>query len=216
MNSFIKNIPSLRWVRGRPTRVYLCGPIAKNCWRHKLVPDLRNAFGSEDERACARHDVVTELPTITAGFVCVGPWFIGCDHGCAHGQGTHGTEGGGCLDEPLGTQDLSDVFHANIERIRRADAVFAYIDRTEAYGSAYELGAAAILGKSIFVGFPPNASWQDDMWFAAQAGLGSKRGHVGPVEVVWAKFCMTLDISLKVANWPIITALTFGGCNHGC
>ena len=37
------NIP-LKRVRGSRKRVYLCGPIAKNCWRHRLVPGLREAF----------------------------------------------------------------------------------------------------------------------------------------------------------------------------
>ena len=45
------NIPSLRLVRNRPVRVYLCGPIKRNCWRHKLVPGLRNAFPPDGERA---------------------------------------------------------------------------------------------------------------------------------------------------------------------
>jgi hypothetical protein len=193
------DVPSLRMVRGRPVRVYLCGPIAKNCWRHRLVPGFRDAFCGE-EGAHARYDVVTELATITPGFVCVGPWFIGCDHGCAHGQGTHGTEGRGCLEDPLGRQNRSDVYHANMERIRRADAVFAYIDREKALGSAFELGAAMDRGKPIFVGFPPDKPWQHDMWFAAQAGLGSKSGHVGPVEVLWKKFCLILDVALKVAS----------------
>jgi hypothetical protein len=92
------------------------------------------------------------------------------------------------------------VFEANIERIRRADALFAYFDREEAYGSATEIGVAMALGKPIFVGFAPEAPWQDDLWFAAQAGFGSKAGHVGPVEALWGKFCLTIDVALKLAK----------------
>ena len=195
------SIPSLRLVRNRAVRVYLCGPIAKNCWRHTLVPGLRETFcASEHERALARFDVITELPTITPGVVCVGPWFAACDHGCAHGQGTHGVDGNGCLEDPLGQQGHAEVFDANIERIRRADALFAYFDRQEAYGSTTEIGFAMSLGKPIFIGFPLNATWQDDMWFTAQAGYGASGGHIGPVKDVWARFCLTLDVSQKMAK----------------
>jgi hypothetical protein len=197
---FPNTIPSLRLVRNRPIRVYACGPIAKNCWRHKLVPGLREAFGEDAyARARAQHDVVTELPTITRGVVCIGPWFVSCDHGCAHGPGKHGAIGS-CDDEAVINdvrEGRSVVFDANIERIRRADAVFAYIDRAEAYGSAVEIGFAKALCKPIFIGFSPHAPWRDDMWFAAQAGLGSPSGHVGPVKAVWAKFCETLNVGLK-------------------
>lgn len=194
---------SLKLVRNRSARVYLCGPIAKNDWRHDLVPGLREAFGEDAyARARAQCDVVTELPTITGGVACVGPWFVSCDHGCAHGPGKHGAIGS-CDDEAV-TNDIHEgrsvVFHANIERIRRADAVFTYIDRKEAYGSAFELGVAMDQGKPIFVGFPPNAPWRDDMWFPAQGGLGSPSGHVGPVKAVWAKFCDTLNFGLKTAK----------------
>ena len=177
-----------------PLRVYLCGPIAKNCWRHK-VPELRDAFsGDERPRESARHDVYTALPTITTGVVCVGPWFVGCDHGCAHGRSTHGTEGNGCLRDTLGEQHRDDVFQANVTRIRGADAVFAYIDRKEAYGSAFEFGLAKALGKPIFIGFPAKGRWRDDMWFAATAGLGGPAGHVGSVELLWTKFCRILGV----------------------
>jgi hypothetical protein len=43
-------IPSLRLVRNRSARVYLCGPIAKNDWSRELVPRLREAFGDDAHR----------------------------------------------------------------------------------------------------------------------------------------------------------------------
>ncbi len=186
------DLPLLRLVRNRPVRVYLCGPIKKNCWRHKLVPGLRSAFPPDGERA--RHDVLTELTTISSGFTCNGPWFVGCDHGCMHGRCRHGALGY-CFDN--GQQDRSIVFRANIERINRAEAVFAYIDRAEAYGSAFELGHANAIGKPVFVGFPPGVRWRDDMWFSAQAGLGSATGHAGAVEELWKKFCDTIGTGLR-------------------
>ena len=89
---------------------------------------------------------------------------------------------------------------SNIERIRRADAVFAYIDRNGAYGSPFELGVAKLLDKPIFIGFSPDAPWRDDMWFSAQAGLGDPSGHVGSVEALWVTFCQPLGVSLKGAK----------------
>jgi hypothetical protein len=88
------------------------------------------------------------------------------------------------------------VFRANIERINRADAVFAYFDRAEAYGSGFELGHASAIGKPLFVGFPPGVAWRDDMWFSAQAGLGGATGHVGAVEELWKKFCGMIGTGL--------------------
>ncbi len=200
MNAF-SNIEQLQEVLGRRVRVYLAGPIGKNCWRHQLVPELREAF-AEDERARARarFAVVTELSTCTAGFACVGPWFVSCDHGCAHGPGTHGTEGGGCLADGLGGQAHSDVYRTNIYRLRHADAVFAYFDRAEAYGSLFELGVAMERRVPIFMGFPPNAPWREGMWFSAQAGFGDHAGHVGTVEELWDEFCQSLDLELIRKN----------------
>lgn len=53
-------IPSLRLVRNRSARVYLCGPIAKNDWRRELLPGLREAFGED------AHCQFTSLPTRAA------------------------------------------------------------------------------------------------------------------------------------------------------
>jgi nucleoside 2-deoxyribosyltransferase len=106
------------------------------------------------------------------------------------------TERGGCLEDPLGLQNRGEVFNTNLERIRRADAVFAYIDREEAYGSAVEIGYAKAIGKPIFVGFSPDAPWQDDMWFAARAGVGWATGHVGSVKFLWEKFYRTIGFRL--------------------
>ena len=184
-------------------RVYLGGPIGKNDWRHQLVPGLSNAFAENgDQHERARRDVMTELPTITPSVVCVGPWFIGCDHGCAHGRSTHGTEGGGCLADVPGPQFRRDVFDTNLKRLRRADAVFAYFDRKEAYGSAFELGAAHALGKPIYAGFPRRASWQDDMWFPACAGLGQAEGNVGSLQELWQQFCLVIGAGSRLRPAP--------------
>ena len=68
------------------------------------------------------------------------------------------------------------MFRVNIERVNRADAVFAYVDRAEAYGSAFELGHASAMGKPIFVGFPPGVRWRKDMWFSPRPGSATQLG----------------------------------------
>lgn len=172
-----------------PTKVYFAGPIVKTCYRHVLVPGLREAFSAdENDRARALSDTTTQLPTITPGVVCTGPWFCSCDHGCMHGPGTHGTLGS-CDDSGIEIDAArSLVFEANLERIRASTAVFAYIDRSEAYGTCFELGVAMTLNKPIFIGFPCESRLFDDMWFPRQPAFE----YIGSVKGAWAKFCRTL------------------------
>jgi hypothetical protein len=189
VSSTSRSFPSPIVPLGREILVYLCGKISKSDWRHKIVLGLRYESGDPDSWERARYDDAFDLPTITRGFTCCGPWVIGCDHGCVHGRGTHGTEGGGCL--PFGEQDRTDVFQISLARIRRADAVFAYIDRPDAHGSLVEIGYAKQHSKLVFVGFPRTKTrWREDMWFCAQADDYDPGGHVGSVEELWTKFCL--------------------------
>src|SRR5271156_6450402 len=109
------------------------------------------------------------------------------------------TEDNDCWSGAVGN-DHDAVFQANLERIRRADAVFAYIDRAGAYGSAFEIGVAWALCLPTFVGFSTGALWRDDMWFPARSGVGDPRGHVGPVKNLWAQFCRTLRVTGGVSR----------------
>ncbi len=204
----------------RPFSVYLAGPIQKMDWRHKIVPGLREKYFDEtDKHGVAKFDTSTEMATITEDVVCVGPWFVACDHGCFHGPGSHGALGGlerltpkalkalltnlalqgltqeGIEDCPAPGNDNNrqTVFHTSIAQIRRSDAVFCYVDRKGAYGTNFELGYAHALEIPIFVSFSDGQrALSDDMWFAAMAGVGSHGGDVGPVEVLWERFCIWL------------------------
>ena len=57
-----------------------------------------------------------------------------------------------------------EVYNICIEQIKKSDIVFAYIDDTTCYGTLFELGYAASIGKDIIIlydyKFPSN-----DMWF---------------------------------------------------
>ena len=108
-------------------KVYLAGKISKNCWRHSLVPDLRgylvgNCIDSPyvaDERVDRLY--WDELPTIFDGVSCVGPYFASCDHGCYHGDGSHGLQ-------TVEGQNIRNVIARLCSlAIRQADLVFAWI-----------------------------------------------------------------------------------------
>jgi nucleoside 2-deoxyribosyltransferase len=108
-----------------------------------------------------------------------GPYFISCDHGCYHGRSEHGAgaepgenpyapDSNGCGG---GGASRGYVVARCLEWLRRADAVFGWLDDGSAYGTVAELGYAAALGTPIYLGLPgAGARWDerlDDLWFAA-------------------------------------------------
>lgn len=183
-------LPTQKFDLNSITKVYLAGPIAKNDWRHALVHGLREKFSEDEEaRARSRYDTTTALPMVTPGYFSVGPWFYGCDHGCGHGVSTHGA-GNECLPEVFAPElHHAEIFSANMKRLQRADAVFAYIDRDAAYGTMFELGFAFAKGIPAFIAFPPNAAWEKDMWFAAQSGVDPLISRIASVNLAWDAFC---------------------------
>lgn len=96
-----------RW-RGRhhltipeaPMNLYLAGKIAKNDWRHEIVADLRVAFADDFYGTCGHElgavvaDPAYRWPVLRRAIFnhhsYTGPFFISCDHGCAHGDNLHG------------------------------------------------------------------------------------------------------------------------------
>jgi len=168
--------PSMLAVNQSPKRVYLAGPIDYQGWRGEIVP----CHSELDFRKPRDMQMgVFDLPTITRGVVCVGPLYYVCGHSASRDR--------------EGRRLREDVFHDNLSRVERADAVFAYFDSAKDRASDFELGYAHALRKPIFVGFSPHAAaLQAEMWFAAQAGIGSGINHVGSVQELWALFCLTL------------------------
>ena len=74
-----------------PIRIYLAGKITKNGWRKEIVPQLRSAWGAPCLDAADWRDI-DPLEFYLGGvhFHYVGPYFVGCDHGCFHGPNSHG------------------------------------------------------------------------------------------------------------------------------
>lgn len=152
------------------TTVYLAGKVAKNDWRHEAVPDLRGALGYGPE-------VGPEMPegeffVLGTGVRYSGPFFVGCDHGCAHGPSTHGSGVGPesitCSQTPT---TRSDVVRRCREGIERADHVFAWLDDLTAYGTLFEIGLAVGLGKKTWL-YTRASRDHDDLWFAKHGATG--------------------------------------------
>lgn len=150
---------------GQPTRlpaVYLAGKIRKNCWRHSLVAGLRDHhwnFG----------------PLKQDDFVYVGPFFVGCDHGCYHQVSSHGN-GSGCTHN----QESSQPCVAELCRtaIRKADLLFCYLDSADCYGTIAEIERAHVYGVPAVIAFAPNIATAklNDFWFVCTV---AKQVHYG-------------------------------------
>ncbi|MDZ4871985.1 MAG: hypothetical protein CLLPBCKN_001373 [Chroococcidiopsis cubana SAG 39.79] len=130
-----------------------------------------------------------------------GAFAISCDHGCFHGDGDHGWgfgnvdyECGQFVDELSNgasvkwdvatTKPHEDGVYVNgyfssredlvkrcFNQIQTCDAVHAYIDSFDCYGTLVELGYAAALNKPTYIVLAPNVSQdvsileKDELWF---------------------------------------------------
>lgn len=198
----------------RPPRVYMAGKVAKLDWRHSLVGlSLKNVDLRYDPES---QTVVAVDPISVDGFEYAGPFFLADDHGCFHGQHSHGF---GALHWPdCAVGDVSDEVARASERLygnsgawaktrevthrscltwlRSSDVVFAWIDNYDAYGTLVELGYAAALGIPIYLAFDlmfdgprgPDSpsSVWNDLWFAEQTA--TTRDMLGDVGTAWESF----------------------------
>lgn len=184
--------------------IYLAGKISANDWRHTIVPDLRDTclkFGVEglpDNWPILRHGIAPNRHY-------VGPYFIGCDHGCYHGKDSHGF-GPGCSGDieefPGETYDNHCPTRAKEQyvvkqchdAIDRADVVFAWIDDLTAFGTIFELGYA-VGRKQVYLASPDEVS--NDLWFMRAAIEATPNSHLiyenGPIEA----FAIVSDILTK-------------------
>lgn len=159
------------------TKIYLAGKIAKQDWRHGVTPGLREATTDRNGLGPAGH-LPESLDTRFSALTYVGPFFAGCDHGCAHGGDTHGRSGG-CTAGHSRARTAQDC----LAQIASADVVLAWLDELDprehctAYGTLVEVGYALALGKRVVVAAarapqdPAEAQLVDrhpidDVWFA--------------------------------------------------
>lgn len=132
-------------------QVYLGGKIRQNCWRHKLVKDLRGHHWNDG-------------PLQQVNFDYVGPFFVCCDHGCYHHPSTHGN-GYGCSP----SFDISRKTVAKLCRkaVDGCDLLFCYIDAPDCYGTIAEIERAHVRGIRVVIVFAPGIAsiWKNDFWF---------------------------------------------------
>ncbi|MBG0797561.1 nucleoside 2-deoxyribosyltransferase [Methylocystis sp. L43] len=176
--------------RSRKPRLYLAGKISRSGWRDDLLNgrcgySQSRANFAVDARGEALH-VRDPYHEVDCGdFAYVGPFFEDFGHGAAHGPGTHGAIAEYPLEEELATVSVKErsdaiaalkalrafVFNANMSAIERADAIFAYVDELDCFGTLVELGHAFALAKPIFICLGPSLSEAEkgDLWFALEA-----------------------------------------------
>ena len=132
----LENMKNGSVYRPKGITLYLAGKISKNDWRHRLVPGLRDLPWDGP---------VIETPVlengIAPGLHFSGPNFVGCDHGCFHGGGTHGAidDGKNCgsgTPAAIPYKDRHLVAFASLWQIKRSNIVFAWIEA--AVGNAPE------------------------------------------------------------------------------
>jgi len=132
-------------------RVYLAGKIRQNCWRHRLIDGLRTHSWNDG-------------PLAQEEFIYVGPFFVGCDHGCYHKGSTHGA-GIGC------TPDLDIHLWCVAQYCRNAveacDLVFAFIESRDCHGTIAELERAHTKKIPVVIAFAPGLATPiaNDFWF---------------------------------------------------
>lgn len=133
------------------SNVYLAGKIRQQCWRHRLVKGLRQHRWEHG-------------PLRQVDYTYIGPFFVGCDHGCYHRDSTHGN-GEGCTPD----YDLNRNRVATYCRtaILHADLVFAYIESTDCFGTIAELERAHCFGVPVVIAFAPGVATpsSNDFWF---------------------------------------------------
>lgn len=173
----------------KPQRIYLAGKITKNGWRDTILGHRAGALSPADWR-----EGWSDLPNaILDTHTYVGPYFVGCDHGCAHGPGTHGAgagvgagtvgqyaaaqadadAAGELYDDPAwscaGESAPSNLYGLIVERclesIRSASLVFAWFDTLDAHGTLVEIGYARALGIPVAVGCALHID-ERELWFA--------------------------------------------------
>jgi hypothetical protein len=163
-----------------PIKIYFAGKISHSDWRHKIIPNLRNAsndvgVGSscpEIEHVghlgrYATHSIEFNIQpnprNVPVPALYVGPFFVGCDHGCFHGKNSHGTLGAlndtkaHDLDSTsfIMAESVRDIVWSNAARqIQSCHVLLAHFDNDEvctAYGTIAEIGYASALGRRVIL-----------------------------------------------------------------
>ena len=118
--------------------IYFAGKIGRHDWRCELfgknrIGGVNSSDGPDGFKTIFDKTYLRDM----GAFMYGGPFFISCDHGCAHGPASHGAGSNGCLDGATeGVRKThAAIWKVNRARIERADHVFSYINETDCYGT---------------------------------------------------------------------------------
>lgn len=168
-------------------KIYLAGKVGQNDWRNGIVEGLRS------ECADLFSDPLRPWRTLHRSVAgrhhYTGPYFISCDHGCFHGESSHGYGANPVPDEyglpacveacahsfnsgcatTHGYNDFDQEFRRHVvdqclTAINNSDVVFAWLDDLTAFGSIFEIGYAIGQGTPVFTFFDLSArkQWYDE------------------------------------------------------
>ena len=141
--------------------IYLAGKISHNCWRHSIVKNLREVSISDGTYGVVPIGYIMEK-AIGYKHSYSGPYFIGCDHGCSHGENKHGN-GNGCMQRWDNEETRKDDVVTNcLVGIEQCNVFFAYINSLDCYGTLAEIGYAFSKGKKIYIAMDKE---YPDLWF---------------------------------------------------
>lgn len=170
-------------------RVYLAGKISRDDWRKHIdgyrpfSMDAADIVDDENDRNIHLDDFEKhfgELPVISKHpyIQVTGPFFLSCDHGCYHGNKTHGVgavewkdisgHGETCSGCSGYSFTREEVMQICLHQVHRSDMMFAYIDDPTCYGTLFEIGFAKSAGKTVVVMFDKQET-ADEMWFIAES-----------------------------------------------
>lgn len=165
-------------------KIYLAGKISKHNWRNKIL----NTSRIDEERAPYILD---------SKFEYVGPYFIGCDHGCFHGDNTHGRlldEEFGCCCEDYETR--STTISKCYKWIDLCDIMFCWIDDITAYGTFTEIGYAYAKNKKIYIACDKKIGKEAlDIWFPLLSS--DILIHEDNIEDAWSNFLEWYNNGMK-------------------
>jgi hypothetical protein len=135
-------------------KIYLAGKIARNDWRHSIVDGLGEVSAYNDEWPVLKE-------SIFATHDYVGPFFLSFGHGESHCNYRHA-----CTDRKHGWDGEQGTHDACIEAIKCCDVLFAFIESDNCYGTIFEIGYAASLGKRVYIAFSDGIRKNErrDMW----------------------------------------------------
>jgi hypothetical protein len=159
------NAKAREWaLKGKP-KIYFSGKISKYDWRQEL---LNFDMGRWDYFGIWDNDNKYKYPEVE-NFTYTGPFFISCDHGCSHGESTHGAGDNACIEN---NPSKKEIFDHCLKQIKDSEYMFCWINKLDCYGTLLELGVAHTLNKKIFIAIDKSLENEekDELWFIKKSG----------------------------------------------